>query len=166
MTKEVNVIWKNLDNVIFDWNNNNDTVNKVDVALDNSAYPNSSFTWTFKKTEVAVMRNEVEAIYFDEALTQSALFIDPFQYLINGKGTANFPDYAYVQFTNGAVYYMPIAWKGLENFNINPNSPAQFIQFEVVIGFDPTVYITARANSRLQRYQRYAFAREIRQRAG
>ncbi len=138
--EEVNVIWKNLDNVIFDWNNNNDTVNKVDVALDNSAYPNSSFTWTFKKTEVAVMRNEVEAIYFDEALTQSALFIDPFQYLINGKGTANFPDYAYVQFTNGAVYYMPIAWKGLENFNINPNSPAQFIQFEVVIGFDPTVY--------------------------
>ncbi|MDE6473657.1 MAG: hypothetical protein K2L70_00965 [Clostridia bacterium] len=138
--EDVNVVWKNLDNVVFDWNNNNDTVNKVDVALDNGAYPNSSFTWTFKKTEVAVMRNEVEAIYFDEALTQSALFIDPFQYLINGKGIANFPDHAYVQFTNGAVYYMPIAWKGLEDFKINPDRPAQFGQFDVVIGFDPAVY--------------------------
>ncbi|MDE6870314.1 MAG: hypothetical protein K2J75_06265 [Clostridia bacterium] len=138
--EDVNVVWKNLENVVFDWNNNNDTVNKVDVALDNGAYPNGSFTWTFKKTEVAVMRNEVEAIYFDEALTQSALFIDPFQYLINGKGINNFPDHAYVQFTNGAVYYMPIAWKGLDDFNINPDRPAQFIQFDVVIGFDPNVY--------------------------
>ncbi|MDE6361463.1 MAG: hypothetical protein K2L53_00630 [Clostridia bacterium] len=138
--ENVNVVWKNLNDVVFNWNNNNDIVNKVNVALDNGAYPNSSFTWTFTKTEVAVMRNEVEAIYFDEALTQSALFIDPFQYLINGKETDNFPDHAYVQFTNGAVYYMPIAWRGLDKFNINPDRPAQFRQFDVVIGFDPDVY--------------------------
>ncbi|MDE6372574.1 MAG: hypothetical protein K2L61_03410, partial [Clostridia bacterium] len=135
--ENVRVVWKNLDQVVFDWNNNNDIINNVDVALDNGEYPNSSFTWTFKKTEVAVMRNEVEAIYFDEALTQSALFIDPFQYLINGE---NFPDHAYVQFTNGAVYFMPIAWRGLEDFKIDPDRPAQFRQFDVVIGFDPSIY--------------------------
>lgn len=138
--ENVHVVWRKLDNVSFDWNNNNDKVNQVEVALDNNAYPNSSFTWTFGKTQVAVLRNEVEAIYFDEKLTQSALFIDPFQYLINDKGIKNFPDHAYVRFTNGAVYYMPIAWKGLEEFAIDPNKPAQFRQFEVVIGFDIDEY--------------------------
>lgn len=137
--EEVNVTWKNLENIVFNWNNNNDVVNKVDVVLDNAAYPNGSFAWEFK-TQVSVLRNEVEAIYFDEELTQATLFIDPFQYLINGKGTKNFPDHAYVQFTNGAVYYMPIAWMGLEDFVIDPNRPAQFRQFEVAIGFDPEVY--------------------------
>ena len=138
--EDVNVVWRKLDQVVFDWNNNNDKINQVEVALDNEFYSNSSFTWTFNKTQVAVLRNEVEAIYFDEKLTQSALFIDPFQYLINGKGIKNFPDHAYVQFTNGAVYYMPIAWRGLESFNINPERPAQFRQFEVVIGFDLDEY--------------------------
>ncbi|MDE5756342.1 MAG: hypothetical protein K2I23_04560 [Clostridia bacterium] len=140
--EDVHVVWKNLENVVFDWNNNNDKVNPVDVALDNSAYPNSSFTWTFKKTNVAVMRNEVEAIYFDEALKQSALFIDPFQYFVNDEGVKYFPDHAYVQFTNGAVYDMPIAWKELsdDNFVIDPERPAQFRQFDVVIGFDPYIY--------------------------
>lgn len=135
-SEEVNIAWKNIDGIDFTWNTNGSNINRdAKIVLDNSAYPNGSFTWEFP-TQVSVLRNEVEAVYFDEALSQATYYIDPFQYIINGKGTDNFAKYAYVKFTNGAVYRMPIAWRGLEDFKINPAKPAQFRQFDIVIGFD------------------------------
>lgn len=135
-SEDVNVVWKNVEGTDFTWDNAGDVINdNAKIALDNSQYPDGTFTWEFP-TQVSVLRNEVEAIYFDEAMTQATYYIDPFQYVINGKGIDNFQKYAWVKFTNGAVYRMPIAWEGIENINVDPMNPSQFNQFDVYIGFD------------------------------
>lgn len=133
-SEEVNISWGDYSNVDFSWNNDNTASTSIVASLDNSKYPNSSFTWDFD-TNIVVMRNEVEGIYFDEELTQYTYYIDPFEYFINEeKGIANYPDHAYVKFTNGKVYYMPIKWMNTDSFEVKYAN--QFAQLEVMIGFD------------------------------
>lgn len=133
-SEDVQIAWGDYSNIDFSWDNDNTTSQNITVSLDNAVYTNSSFTWDFN-TEIVVMRNEIEAIYFDEKLTQSMYYIDPFEYFINEElGKANYPDHAYVQFTNGKVYYMPIEWIGTENFEVKYAD--QFAQLKVRIGMD------------------------------
>ena len=133
-SEDVQITWGDYSGIDFSWDNNNTTSQNIQVSLDNADYPNSSFTWDFN-TQVVVMRNEIEAIYFDDELTQSMYYIDPFEYFINEElGKANYPDHAYVQFTNGKVYYMPIEWIGTEDFEVKYAN--QFAQLKVRIGMD------------------------------
>ncbi|MDE5991149.1 MAG: hypothetical protein K2H36_06165 [Clostridia bacterium] len=141
IAEEVYISWNEdqYKNIDFGWNNNNAQSTPVSVSLDNSKY-SGNFTWTFD-TEVVVMRNEVQAVYFDEALTQSTYFIDPFEYLLRKEhGDTDqqiYPQEAWVVFTNGSVFKMPIQWIGLENFNIIDYS-SKFGQLQVKIGYDVT----------------------------
>ena len=133
-SEDVKITWGDYSGIDFSWDNNNTNSQNIKVSLDNAEYPNSSFTWDFN-TQVVVMRNEIEAVYFDEKLTQSMYYIDPFEYFINEElGKANYPDHAYVQFTNGKVYYMPIEWIGTEDFEVKYAN--QFAQLKVRIGMD------------------------------
>lgn len=133
-SEDVKITWGDYSGIDFSWDNNNTNSQNIKVSLDNAEYPNSSFTWDFN-TQVVVMRNEIEAVYFDEKLTQSMYYIDPFEYFINKElGKANYPDHAYVQFTNGKVYYMPIEWIGTEDFEVKYAN--QFAQLKVRIGMD------------------------------
>lgn len=133
-SEEVNITWSNYSGVDFSWDNNNTGSTSITASLDNAKYPNSSFTWDFS-TKIVVLRNEVEGIYFDKDLTQYTYYIDPFEYFINEeKGIANYPDHAYVKFTNGAVYYMPIKWLNTEELEVKYAN--QFAQLRVQIGFD------------------------------
>lgn len=133
-SEDVKITWGDYSGIDFSWDNNNTNSQNIKVSLDNAKYPNSSFTWDFN-TQVVVMRNEIEAVYFDEKLTQSMYYIDPFEYFINNElGKANYPDHAYVQFTNGKVYYMPIEWIGTEDFEVKYAN--QFAQLKVRIGMD------------------------------
>lgn len=133
-SEDVSITWTNYNNVDFSWDNDNTASTSITASLDNTKYPNSSFTWDFS-TQIVVLRNEVEGIYFDEDLTQYTYYIDPFEYFINEeKGIANYPDHAYVKFTNGAVYYMPIKWLNTEDLEVKYAN--QFAQLEVLIGFD------------------------------
>lgn len=133
-SEDVKITWGDYSGIDFSWDNNNTNSQNIKVSLDNAEYPNSSFTWDFN-TQVVVMRNEIEAVYFDEKLTQSMYYIDPFEYFINNElGKANYPDHAYVQFTNGKVYYMPIEWIGTEDFEVKYAN--QFAQLKVRIGMD------------------------------
>lgn len=133
-SEDVKITWGDYSGIDFSWDNNNTNSQNIKVSLDNAEYSNSSFTWDFN-TQVVVMRNEIEAVYFDEKLTQSMYYIDPFEYFINKElGKANYPDHAYVQFTNGKVYYMPIEWIGTEDFEVKYAN--QFAQLKVRIGMD------------------------------
>lgn len=133
-SEDVKITWGDYSGIDFSWDNNNTNSQNIKVSLDNAEYTNSSFTWDFN-TQVVVMRNEIEAIYFDDKLTESMYYIDPFEYFINEElGKANYPDHAYVQFTNGKVYYMPIEWIGTEDFEVKYAN--QFAQLKVRIGMD------------------------------
>lgn len=133
-SEDVKITWGDYSGIDFSWDNNNTNSQNIKVSLDNAEYTNSSFTWDFN-TQVVVMRNEIEAIYFDDKLTESMYYIDPFEYFINKElGKANYPDHAYVQFTNGKVYYMPIEWIGTEDFEVKYAN--QFAQLKVRIGMD------------------------------
>lgn len=133
-TEDVQIAWGDYSAIDFSWDNDNTTSQNIAVSLDNAFYTNSSFTWSFN-TEIVIMRNEIEAIYFDEELTQSMYYIDPFEYFINKElGNATYPENAYVQFTNGKVYYMPIEWIGTEDFEVKYAD--QFTQLKVRIGTD------------------------------
>ena len=133
-SEEVNITWGDYSGIDFSWDNNSTQSQQITVSLDNMQYPTSSFTWNFD-TQIVVLRNEIEKLYFDKELTQTTYYIDPFEYFINEElGIANYPDHAYVQFTNGNVYYMPIEWIGTEDFEVKYAN--QFTQLKIRIGMD------------------------------
>lgn len=126
--------------VDFSWDNDNSSNNTtISIYLDNDKYA-GNFTWEFS-TKLVVMRNEVQAIYFDDALTQTTYFIDPFEYLLdieNGLTPQDiYPSEANVLFTNGTVRKMPIQWIGIDRFNVTDYS-SRVAQLQVKIGFDAT----------------------------
>ena len=141
VAEEVFISWNEAQyrSIDFSWNNSNAASTPVSVSLDNSKY-NGNFTWTFD-TQVVVMRNEVQAVYFDAELTQSTYFIDPFEYLLrksHGESDEQiYPSQAYVMFTNGSVRQMPIQWIGLDKFYITDYS-SKIGQLQVKIGYDVT----------------------------
>ncbi|MDE5549041.1 MAG: hypothetical protein K2J13_02185, partial [Clostridia bacterium] len=142
IAEEVFIRWNRaqFSEVDFDWNNDNAASDTdITVYLDNDKYE-GNFTWQFK-TKLVILRNEVQAIYFDDALTQTTYFIDPFDYLLrisNGETAEDiYPSEANVLFTNGTVRKMPIQWIGLEKFAIYDYS-SKVAQLQVRIGFDAT----------------------------
>lgn len=144
--EEVHIKWGDYSGIKFDWANENNGSTPIKVYLDNGYEEyTGSFTWKFD-TNAVVMRNQIEGLYFDKDLTQTTLFIDPFDFKIKEeKGEATYPETAWVQFTNGKLYEMPIAWTGTEKIDIDYAS--QFAQLNVHIGFDPSVYVSGDANS-------------------
>nr|MDE7215698.1 hypothetical protein [Clostridia bacterium] len=138
--EDVYIRWNEEDykTVDFSWNNNNSGgKDDVWVYLDNSKY-DGNFTWKFQ-TRIVVLRNEIQAVYFDDELTQSTYFIDPFDYLLKkSHGMTDkeiYPSEANILFTNGSVRKMPIQWVGLDKFEITDYS-SRVAQLQVKIGFD------------------------------
>jgi hypothetical protein len=138
--EDVSIVWNEEDyrGVDFSWDNNNSGgKDDVWVYLDNSKY-DGNFTWKFK-TRIVVLRNEIQAVYFDDELTQSTYFIDPFEYLLKkSHGMTDeeiYPSEANILFTNGSVRKMPIQWVGLDKFNIIDYS-SRVTQLQVKIGYD------------------------------
>ncbi len=151
VAEEVNIAWnkEEYENVEFDYMSDQSTDIPVNVRLDNSKYK-GSFTWEFP-TKMVVLRNQIQAIYFDpkdtpaDELSQTTLFIDPFKYRLNlaaGNGDANFPSEAYILFTNGSVRYMPIRWIGLDKFDVT-DYDNKFQQLQIEIGFNVEGKLTA-----------------------
>ncbi|MGN0788355.1 MAG: Ig-like domain-containing protein, partial [Christensenellales bacterium] len=158
----VYVNW-NKDGLNFTWDNNNAPEYNPDgslkkngsVSLDTTSVKDptaetpvriyeTSFDWTFP-VNITMDRNEVQAIYFDEELTQNTLIIDPYLFKINEEdGIDNFPTSAWVKFTNGTVINLPIAWIQEEVDNFEVAYEAQSRQFRVYIGYDVDTYTNNR----------------------
>ena len=145
--EEVFITWNEEDytSINFTAINDNSYSKNIRVSLDNSQYQ-GNFTWDFD-TKIVVLRNEIQAVYFDEELTQSTFFIDPFEYLLQeehgvkkqvtypSKEESIYPSTAWVLFTNGRSIEMPIEWEGLDKFVIDDYS-SRVAQLKVKIGFD------------------------------
>ncbi len=158
----VYVNW-NKDGLNFTWNNNNAPEYNADgtlkkngsVSLDTTSVKDptvetpvriyeTSFDWTFP-VNITMDRNEVQAIYFDEELTQNTLVIDPYLFKINKEdGVDNFPTNAWVKFTNGTVINLPIAWVQEEVDAFEVSYEVQSRQFRVYIGYDVDTYTNNR----------------------
>ena len=158
----VYVNW-NKDGLNFTWDNNNAPEYNPDgslkkngsVSLDTTSVKDptaatpvriyeTSFDWTFP-VNITMDRNEVQAIYFDEELTQNTLVIDPYLFKINEEdGVDNFPTNAWVKFTNGTVINLPIAWVQEEVDAFDVAYEAQSRQFRVYIGYDVDTYTNNR----------------------
>ncbi|MDE6188862.1 MAG: hypothetical protein K2G37_01070 [Clostridia bacterium] len=160
--EEVFITWDSADyeKIDYSWATDNTYKdgNDLTVYLDNSKYE-GNFTWDFE-TQLIVLRNEIQAVYFDENYTQSTLYIDPFDYLLNDgyEHPENvYPQFAYIEFTNGRVLYMPIEWLGLENFEIKDYS-SRMTQLQIRIGggaaamgvkgnLEQTAYVNVKVNN-------------------
>lgn len=141
-SEKVFVKWNGLsDSIDYSWNNdNNYTSEGVSVSLDPDQYPSGDlFGWTQPIT-IKMSRNEIVKVFFDEKLTKSSLTINPYEY----NNLANKHDYyqksAYVQFTNGKILEMPIAWKWTEIDKFNVGYMEDYSQLTLAIGYDIKTY--------------------------
>ena len=140
-SEAVSVKWSNIETeVTYNWDIDKTQVSTAQVSLDPDAYPSGDiFTWT-QDVEVSVSRNQIQGIYFDEALTKTTLTIDPYAFHNVADPYDYYPSTAYVLFTNGKVLEMPVAWlkSDVENFNVDYTT--DYTQFTAVIGFDVDKY--------------------------
>ncbi|MCR4874231.1 MAG: hypothetical protein K5923_00640 [Clostridia bacterium] len=136
----VSVVWSNIATVTYNWDIDKTEISQADVKLDPNAYPSGDiFTWT-QKVDVSVSRNQIQGIYFDADLTQTTLTIDPYAFHNVVDPYDYYPTTAYVQFTNGKVLEMPVAWLRSEVENFNVDYTTDYTQFTAVIGFDVEKY--------------------------
>lgn len=148
-TDQVWVTWENngSQNVDYTWDGSNDIVLNKRVLLDKTKQdgdqPLYSGDWGMQADiKVLLARNEIERVYFDEAMSVTQLEINPYVFYANkdaGRGGDNFPDQAWVQFTNGSVIKLPIAWQK-EVVDWNPTYEGTLEQFRITIGFDTGLY--------------------------
>ena len=137
----VSVVWSNIETTVnYSWDIDKTEVSKASVSLDPDAYPSGDiFTWT-QEVEVSVSRNQIQGIYFDSDLTKTTLTIDPYAFHNVSDPYDYYPSTAYVQFTNGKVLEMPVAWLRSEVENFNVDYTTDYTQFTAVIGFDVDKY--------------------------
>ena len=142
-SEDVYVKWEGLtDGLDYSWDNDNSPSSKsVKVVLDDTKYTSGNiFKWSYDKVKVTVNRNEILAVYFDKELTQDTFIIDPYKYNSAKNWKDNYPEKAYVKFTNGSVYELPIAWdwNKLSQFDVRYVQANE--QFMIHIGYDPDKY--------------------------
>ena len=108
------------------------------------------FSWE-RQVSVILARNEIRSIYFDERMRpqDKTLTIDPYVFAANlnaitsGRDAdrlVNFPSEAWVEFTNGSVVKLPIAWQSDVVREWDPSYSSMTNQFQVTIGHDVEKY--------------------------
>lgn len=127
----------------YNWDNNNKEILKKQISLDKSN-PNytGSFTWT-KEIDIRINNNKIRRMYFDDEQTKSSLNFQAFAFNNNKENNINnFPTEAYVEFTNGLVIKMPIAWEQKARSYVADPVHSATVQFGAVIGYDQDAYET------------------------
>ncbi|MBE5763067.1 MAG: hypothetical protein E7338_02465 [Clostridiales bacterium] len=139
--EKVAVVWENIESGIdYSWDITKTKTSTCQVKLDPDYYPSGDiFTWT-QNVDVTVSRNQIQGIYFDEALTQTTLLIDPYAYHNAKDAFSYYPKTAWVKFTNGKVLEMPIAFRKSEIEALTVDYATDYTQFTIAIGFDIDAY--------------------------
>ena len=99
-------------------------------------YPAADIFMWAHDINVTIYRNEILTVYFDDALRQTTLTINPYEYNNLTDKHSFFPKEAWVVFTNGLKLKMPVAWDWNEIDSYTVDYATDNIQFTMAIGFD------------------------------
>ena len=159
-TEKVSVKW-DYDQItqLMRWDTENDISGSIRATvalnkdlLDENGEPvySGDFNW-MREVGVILARNEIKSIYFDERMRpqDKTLYIDPYVFAgnlnrlgnpVGAERLVNFPSEAWVEFTNGSVLRLPIAWQKNVVESWDPNYSGTTNQFRVTIGHDDAAY--------------------------
>lgn len=159
-TEKVSVKW-DYDQItqLMRWDTDNDISGSIRATvalnkdlLDDKGEPvyAGDFNW-MREVGVILARNEIKSIYFDERMRpqDKTLYIDPYVFAgnlnrlgnpVGAERLVNFPSEAWVEFTNGSVLRLPIAWQKNVVESWDPNYSGTTNQFRVTIGHDDAAY--------------------------